>query len=210
MRALGRGSIASLLTVLLDVGWYGVALWLVLVACLVVISLFGDLSGGEMDIPVSFSVDARTLHVTAPSPGNDNARLRNVRGNGDLTFTPPSRAFLASTAGSLLLLAALVLWVIGQLRAVFRTLRAGQPFVPANASRIRRIGYVVILGELGRSALVLMGNHYTMRHFAADGLRFGDRPDVNIVAIVTGLIILVISEVFRAGTRLDEEQSLTV
>ena len=29
-------------------------------------------------------------------------------------------------------------------------------------------------------------------------------------AIIDGVIILVIAEVFRAGTRLDEEQSLTV
>jgi hypothetical protein len=36
------------------------------------------------------------------------------------------------------------------------------------------------------------------------------RWDLNIVAIVAGLIILVIAEVFREGTRLDEEQSLTV
>ena len=49
-----------------------------------------------------------------------------------------------------------------------------------------------------------------MTHFSADGLRFDVRPDFNVFAIITGLIILVIAEVFRAGTRLDEEQSLTV
>jgi len=41
-------------------------------------------------------------------------------------------------------------------------------------------------------------------------LRFEAPPDLNIFAIVNGLIILVIAEVFRAGTRLDEEQSLTI
>jgi hypothetical protein len=33
---------------------------------------------------------------------------------------------------------------------------------------------------------------------------------INVSAIFLGLIILVIAEVSRAGTRLDEEQSLTV
>ena len=49
-----------------------------------------------------------------------------------------------------------------------------------------------------------------MTHFPAEGLRFDARPDFNILAILYGLIILVIAEVFRAGTRLDEDQSLTV
>jgi hypothetical protein len=88
---------------------------------------------------------------------------------------------------------ALIVWVLGQLRAVFRTLGDGQPFVAANATRIRWIAYAVILGELARS-----------------GLRFDVRPDFNVLAIIAGLIIFVIAEVFRAGTRLDEDQSLTV
>jgi hypothetical protein len=105
---------------------------------------------------------------------------------------------------------ALSLWVIGTLRAVFRTLRDGRPFVRANATRIRSIAWLVIIGELARSAFVFFENYYVMMHFSADGLRFDARPDLNFFAIINGLIILVIAEVFRAGTRLDEEQSLTV
>jgi hypothetical protein len=46
--------------------------------------------------------------------------------------------------------------------------------------------------------------------FSADGLRFTARADVNLFAIVNGLIILVLAEVFREGTRLHDDQSLTV
>jgi hypothetical protein len=105
---------------------------------------------------------------------------------------------------------ALALWVLGQLRAVFRTLRDGQPFVPANATRIRRVAIGVIAGELAPASIVFFENYYAMTHFAADGLRFNAQPDLNLFAIVDGLIILVIAEVFRAGTRLAEDQSLTV
>ena len=45
---------------------------------------------------------------------------------------------------------------------------------------------------------------------AAEGLRFETHADLNVFAIVLGLIILVIAEVFTAGTRLDEDQSLTI
>ena len=49
-----------------------------------------------------------------------------------------------------------------------------------------------------------------MTHFAADGLQFMARPDLSVFAIVHGLIILALAEVFRAETRLDEDQSLTI
>ena len=47
-------------------------------------------------------------------------------------------------------------------------------------------------------------------HFTSPGLRFEASPDVSPLAIVSGLILLAVAEVFRAGTRLDEDQSLTV
>ena len=93
---------------------------------------------------------------------------------------------------------------------MFRTLRDGRPFVAANATRIRRVAFAVIVGETARAAIVFLTNYYASTHFVAEGLRFDARPDYNIMAILYGLIILVIAEVFRAGARLDEEQSLTV
>ena len=105
---------------------------------------------------------------------------------------------------------ALVLFVLGQLRAVFRTLRDGRPFVPANAIRIRWIAFAVIAGEIGRAMVVYSSNFHAMTHFSANGLRFDARPDLNVFTIVHGLIILAIAEVFRTGTRLDEDQSLTI
>jgi hypothetical protein len=163
-----------------------------------------------MDIPVSFTVDARTFRVMSPALGIDGAQFEDVLANGKLKFAPPSRAFLAAAATSLVFMLALIVWVLGQLRAVFRTLGDGQPFVAANATRIRWIAYAVILGELARSLLMFAGNYYVMTHFSATGLRFDVRPDFNVLAILAGSIIFVIAEVFRAGTRLDEDQSLTV
>ena len=221
MRAMGRGSVSSFLTVLLNVGWYAVAIVLALTMCLVVVGSnvavqFGPDGSPNVDvgpdvkmaIPVSFSVDARTHRVTAPSLGIEDAQIQHVRGS--LRFPLRKGAFFAANAVLLICLLALVLWVLCLLRAVFRTLRDGQPFVPANATRIRRIAWAVILGELARSAVVFFENSYAMTHFSAAGLQFDARPDVNVVAIINGLIILVIAEVFRAGTRLDEDQSLTV
>ncbi|HEY3042447.1 MAG TPA: DUF2975 domain-containing protein [Vicinamibacterales bacterium] len=218
MKAMGKRSIASFLTVLLNVAWGMVALGLALATLLLVVFPFvkgpmevdasGLIVGSSMTIPVSFSVDAPTHRVTAPSLGIEDAQIQNVRGL--LRFPARSGAFVVANTIILIFMFALALWVLGQLRAVFRTLRDGQPFVPANATRIRRVAMGVIAGELARASIVFFENYYAMTHFAADGLRFNAQPDLNLFAIVDGLIILVIAEVFRAGTRLAEDQSLTV
>jgi hypothetical protein len=105
---------------------------------------------------------------------------------------------------------AVALWVLIQLRAVFRTLRDGRPFVHANATRIRWIGYAVILGEFAKSLVLFTGNAFAKTHFATDTLRFDAWPKVDVFTIIHGLIILAIAEVFRVGVRLDEDQSLTI
>ena len=221
MRGMGKGSVSSLVTILLNVGWYAIALVLALTVLLIVggwsVAVQIDSDGGpnvdvgsrvNMAIPVSFSMDDRTHRVTAPSLGIEDAQIRDVRGS--LRFPPRRGAFFIANLALVIGALVLALWVIGQLRSLFRTLRDGQPFVAANATRVRRIAWAVILGELARSGLVFFENYYAMTHFSAEGLQFDAWPHVNVFAIVNGLIILAIAEVFRAGTRLDEEQSLTV
>lgn len=164
--------------------------------------------GTRMTIPVAFSVDRRTHHVAAPSLNVDEAEIRSA--TGALRFPFRGGAFFLGNAILLAVLFGLALWVLGQLRAVFRTVRDGHPFVAANATRIRWIGCAVIVGELVRAAIVFFEHVYAKTHFVADGLRFEARPELNLMAFVYGLIILVIAEVFRTGTRLDEDQSLTI
>jgi hypothetical protein len=199
----------KLVATLINIGWYAAAAGLALAACLTVASLFIDLPSSEMDIPASFVLDTQTLRAAAPSVGIENAEFETVRCAGNVKFTPPSRAFVASVGASLSLFLALALWVFGQLRAVFRTLLDGHPFVAANAPRIRRIAYAVIGGELARSAIAYMGMGIHPV-FSAPGLHPDSRPDLSIALLLCGLIMLAIAEVFREGTRLDEEQSLTV
>ena len=221
MKALGKGSLSSFLVILVNAAWYLVALALaVTVLFLIAGSQVGvqlDAGGAPsveigphvmMSIPVSFSVDPQTHTVTAPSLGIEQAQLRDVR--GALKFIPQRGTFFVGNAVLAVGMLALALWVLGQLRALLRTLRDGKPFAPANAVRIRRIAWAAIFGELARSALVFFENHYAATHFLSEGLHFGARPEVNVLAIVNGLIILVVAEVFRIGARLDEDQSLTV
>jgi DUF2975 family protein len=208
MKTIGTRSLSSFLTLLLNIGFYGTALGVVLMAFIAVVPLlFTNLRNVEMSIPVSFIVSGGEVDVAAPALGIARAELRDARGSGTLEFRPPNGAFLSTTAVLVILAFVFALWVLAQLRAVFRTLRDGHPFVPANARRIRSIGYAVIAGEIVRSAVAFGTNAYVTRHFVADGVSFDAWPDVNILAILCGLIIVVVAEVFREGTRLEESLS---
>jgi hypothetical protein len=177
------------------------------------IPLFTDLShidNVEMSIPVSFRVETGALRLASATARIANADISDAHGSGTLRFPPPSGIVLSTTALLVALYLAIGLWVLVQLRAVFRTLRDGRPFVAANAMRIQWIGFAVILGEVVHSLVRFGGNAYAKAHFAADVLRFDAWPSIDVFAILHGLIILVIAEVFRAGARLDEDQSLTI
>jgi hypothetical protein len=206
---MAKPSLSGFVTIVLNVAWYFLAVALALTTCVVAVSPWMDSSSGSrIDIPVSFDVDTRAVQVSAPALGVTAAEIQHVRGS--MSFPPPSRASVTGPMAFVAVMLAFILWVLSQLIAVFRSLRDRQPFLPDNAVRIRRIGYAVIAGELARAVLVFSANSYAMTHFSANGLRFDARPDVNLFAIVHGLIILAIAEVFRVGTRLNEDQSLTI
>ena len=210
MKVMGKSSLSSFVMALINIGWYGTMILLALSVCLLAIAPWVDPPRVEVGLaaPAAFAIEPRTHPVTASPSGVENVHLED--GRGSLRFSPRSRVVVAGIAAVIIAALALTMWMLGELRAVFRTLRAGQPFVAANAVRIRRIAYAVLIGELARALLEYIGMRYAMTNFALEGVRFEARPDINVVAVICGLIILVIAEVFREGTRLDEEQSLTI
>ena len=218
MNIKGSRSIASIVITLLNVASGVMLLGLVLtvVVLFVAPAAEGPVEvgatwlgvGTRMTIPVAFSVDRRTHNVAAPSLNVDQAEIRNA--TGVLRFPIRGGPFFVGNGILLVVLFGLALWVLRQLRAVIRTVRGGHPFVAANATRIRWIGFAVIAGEVIRAAIVFFEHWYAKAHFVADGLRFEARTDLNLMAFVCGLIIVVIAEVFETGTRLDEDHSLTI
>jgi hypothetical protein len=127
-----------------------------------------------------------------------------------LRFPVRNGAFFSASMALVVLLCSFMLWILSQLRHIFRSLSQGLLFIPDNARRIRWVGYTVIGGECARAALVYFWSYYTSLHFTANGLRFVASTDLNVITIFSGFAILVIAEVFREGTRLHEDQSLTI
>jgi len=214
-----RRGVAAGLTVLFTALWWWVLIGSLLVGTLV---LTGQLSVGiqigpngepnlvagsqaQMVLPVAFELDAGAAQVTSRDRGNTGAI---EQASGLLRLTAPDRPSMAAAAAAIAI--ALVLWVLAELAALCRSVRDGHPFVPHNVRRIRRLALALALGEISRAVIVYSAHAYAAAHFAADHLRFTASPHIDVPTIVSALILLVLAEVFRTGTRLDEDQSLTV
>jgi hypothetical protein len=208
MKAVGERSIASFVRFVLDAAWWLVAAALVLLSGLLVFSLCVNIEGNNltMNLPVALELNA-PVHGSSASLQTDG-RLEKLSGN--LRFPVRNGAFLSGSMFLIVILSGFLLWVLTQLRHVFRSLSHGLLFIPENARRLRWVGFTVIAGEFARAALVYFWSYYTSLHFTANGLRFVASIDFNGITIVGGLAILVIAEVFREGTRLHEDQSLTI
>ncbi len=200
MKALGERSIASFVRFVLDAAWWLVVVSLALLTALLVFSFCANLEGNNltMNLPVA-------LELNAPVHGSSASKLR-----GNLRFPVRNGAFFSGSIFLIVFLFGFLLWVLTQLRHIFRSLSRGLLFIPENARRIRWVGFTVILGELVRAALVYFWSYYTSLHFTANGLRFVASTDFDGITIIGGFAILVIAEVFREGTRLHEDQSLTI
>jgi hypothetical protein len=220
MRTIGRWSIASVINFVVSLFSFAAMFGALFGICILLAVPFVRLPI-VVTAPVSFTLDTpdqilggRTgwnfefregRRPPAPRP----ARLQRI--DGSMRVPSTSRWFIAANGIGLISLLVLVAATLNKLRAVLRTLIVDkQPFVAANAARIRWIGLAVIVGDIAWTTVVYAENLYARTHVPIPGVTFDALPQISVWTIILGLLILVIAEVFRAGTRLDEEQSLTI
>lgn len=209
MKTLGKSSLSSVLKVILDIVWYLSIAGLTLAVVLAGMSVLkrGNLPG-HLNVPVLFSVDPGCYSISAPDYGITGAELEDV--SGDLHFRSPGGQLLLFFAAYLAVGIGILMVVIYQLRNILGTLAAGSPFVAANASRIRFIGWAVIVGEVLQAFVEFMGQIIVKATFEATGVTFGWTFGMSFQTLFWGFVILAVAEVFRLGVELREEQSLTV
>ena len=220
MRTFGRRSLASVASFFVSLAQFGAAFGLIVAIILTAIVPFSSRTI-NVTVPVSFAIDTPDqvlggrasygFEFREPREQKARAGIKTVdRLAGSLKIPTTNKAFIAANGAVFIGLLFFAWFVLGKLRAVLHTLVDQQPFVPENAARIRWIGLSVIAGELAYSAIVFAENIYARAHVTIPGVTFDFLPRVDFWILICGLIIVLISEVFRAGTRLDEEQSLTV
>ena len=162
MRAIGKGSLSSLLAVGLHVT--RVVLWFVLggtaIALIVVpfTPMFGDAADASSAVDKFIGVAHMFVNV------------------------------------------AVTLFVVNRLLEILKTLRFGSPFVKENADRFRAVGYALLIGEGAKFAFGFLS-------LIVDADVDIDTSPITWLAIIA---VFVLSEVFREGARMKEEQDLTV
>ena len=209
MKAIGSSSLSSVLKVTLDVLWYLALVVIVIGLGIGVFSLVtkGNVAG-QLTLPVVLEIDEDIYSIRAEGADTGAAELDCVTAH--MRFPSPGTRFLLFLGIFIAVSSAVVLIVLYQLRRIFATLAAGSPFVPANAARIRFIGWVVIVGELAEEALQALGQRIVMTSFETVGVTFRWDIDFNFTTIFWGFVLLVLAEIFRLGVKMREEQELTV
>ncbi|GJL91113.1 DUF2975 domain-containing protein [Hyphococcus sp.] len=172
MRAIGKGSLSSILAV----GLHGtrVILWIAL----------GGITLALMILPLA--------PMIASMFADSDAIIFDGDGFADAEdFIKVTSAFVTF---------AVMLFVVNRLLEILKTLRFGSPFVKENADRFRGLGYALLMGEGAKFAFGFLSLIYD--------------ADVSInSSFITWLAIIavfVLSEVFREGAQMKEEQDLTV
>lgn len=116
----------------------------------------------------------------------------------------PFMALISSL--SVIVVAAVFLIIIKQLRAICKTLVTGDPFVPANATRLRIIWIAVAIGEILR----LCSTFLIAKISEGTGEMSVVATDLRIYVWFMVLALIILAEVFREGARMRQEAKLTV
>lgn len=112
--------------------------------------------------------------------------------------------FVAGLAG-LAVFAPGIIYVCMQLRRILSTLATGDPFVPENGPRLTRIAIAIGLVELGRYLTVILLNA-----FVDLGTDQPVRLSINLAAWAAVIALFILAQVFREGSRLREEEKMTI
>lgn len=183
LKTLGPGSLASILKRLLDILYY--VLWAALgLASLVTLLIFA----------------AGIYGLTGIGPSLP-AELRELLQMGVVIALPFAIFGLVA-----------ITFIVHRLRRVAETLVEGDPFVPENAGHLRAIAIAIAVYQLiSYAAHGVLGLILTLFGRPVErGVSLQPEFSVNLGAWFAVLALLVLSEVFREGARLREEQKLTI
>jgi hypothetical protein len=202
MKALGKGSIASIVRIGLVFAWY--VLWFA--AFCVAAGAIGY--GVILTLIANGSIDPSLLEG-----GAGNADLGG-RGGGDfhVTYDQPGGGTWPVVVPALMIAAVAVagsLVIVWRLRKLFDSFSSGEPFQRENATHLRVIWITMLVIEVAR--YVLMGlTGVLLAQYGGPDVDANYTFAIDFSAWGSILILIVLAEVFREGARLKEEQELTI
>lgn len=98
-----------------------------------------------------------------------------------------------------------IAYICAQLRKILVTLAEGDPFVPENAPRMTRIAIAIGAIEVIRNAAVLI-----LSATVDLGAGYKGSLSINLAAWGAVIVLLILAQVFKEGSRLREEEKMTI
>ncbi|MDP4150783.1 MAG: DUF2975 domain-containing protein [Bacteroidota bacterium] len=205
MKALGNKSLSAILARVLTVLW-----WLEWVTFAFVFTFAMVVAGVKksftLSIPVNYS--AITLRKIIPVNNEFSAGVLNsTSGNLNLTLDS-SWQHVALLLTALTTVFTLAIMITFQLKAIFSSFTRNLPFHDANIRRIRNIAFVLIGYSVIQWLLILVVNRVLAANFRWEQVQL--TYSFNLSALATGLVLIVIAEIFRLGATLENENKLTI
>lgn len=208
-----RGTkLARAVKIYVSLGWWFCAIGLVVVPVVLLLILGGlsrpDSQAPDMPVLARVYIDESALAPTAQGGSVEPSTL--VVGQGEMRIRTRSQSAWTLLFLLIEIVLVVLLYVYGQLRALIRSVLDRQPFRPENASRIRRLGLVVIGWGAITPFLKLVVGAAMIDEVAVHGLILKPPLDFQFETVFFGLAILVLSEIFRQASELQDDQSLTI
>jgi hypothetical protein len=173
-------------------------------------------SGG--DVTVEVAIGERTflpvLDLRAsPEAGTSEPELYSpklVKAHGELRLLTRSWGLHVLTMGPILIFSVVILWAIWLVRGFLASVLAGEPFAAANSRRLRLIGLITVTAALLAPVIDYFTAREVLSRISIEGIALQPAFTFSQDALIVGLLFLGLSMVFRHGTELEEEQTLTI
>ena len=214
MRTLGNYSLASFIKFIISAAWYIQLLLLVFSTGVTGLKFFrnGNTEPTFATTEVRLTQSQSVIVTPAPAIQKFNGIALQLD-SGKLSFNHQSnKQIIGFDLLSIWITFAISLSITYLLRQIFRSLTQNNPFVIANARRLRLIAFLITLISVTTFAHDAIVNWFLQQNFLLNNCYGAIRAHlvVDLKTLFAGLIVLIIAEIFRIGARMKEEQDLTV
>jgi len=185
-----------------------VVLWLPVIVVMAISQQQIDTWGFDVAAYAGYSFDFNQLANIEVSG------LRNPEISGSSIITVDTSSLYAwyLFAATQMISAMVALFVVIQIRAMVMSLQNGLSFSTENSTRIKHIGIVTVVWNIITPLIQYFGWGAFIKDivFNTEGILFYPAFELNVLGLLVGLLIIVLSGLLNEAAQISQEQELTI
>lgn len=201
-----------------DIAYY---LSIALVPIVIILSVLtsfiplGDEVKDMFTASIPMSGEITNIPFTQLEPNNetvstDSAKAAVVIYQGVLNIPLQHKAFIVFSNASHVIIMVLVIAILFFVRKMIRSALKNEPFAEHNGHYLTYIGYLLIASPFMESALQFILVTYLKNFVQLSNAIHLTAIDFNFGDVFVGVLILILAQVFKYGTTLQQDKNLTV